>query len=159
MRTQAAKLAQFRRLRRGRLSRTAPAAAEREALTKLGSDTTRGARVQRLRALQVIGGGSRALVEQVQGESGLRDEAGAIAELFVLPGARPWEHSSAAPEMRQADRLMALGTAVSTWRKLKAPRLKARGYIVSRMHRDSLTFCVETIGVRQWMVTAAAVHA
>ena len=37
--TQATKLAQFRRLPRGRLSRTAPAAAERESLTKLGSDT------------------------------------------------------------------------------------------------------------------------
>jgi hypothetical protein len=62
--------------------------------------------------------------------------------------------------MRQAEWLVALGTAVSTWRKLKAPWLKARrGYIVSRMHRDSLTFCVETIGVRQWMVTAATVHA
>jgi hypothetical protein len=114
VRTQARKLAQCRRLRRGRLSRTAPAAVERESLTKLGSDTSRGARVQRLRALQVIGGGSRALVERVQGESGLRDEAAAIAELFILPGARPWEHSSAVPEMRQAERLVALGTAIST---------------------------------------------
>ena len=114
VRTQAAKLAQFRRLQRGRLSRTTPAAAECEALPKLGSNTARGVRVQQLRALQVIGGGSRALVEQVQRESGLRDEAAAIAELFVLPGARPWEHSSAAPEMRQAERLVALGTAIST---------------------------------------------
>ena len=41
VRTQAAKLAQFRCLRRGRLSRMAPAPAERESLTKLGSDTLR----------------------------------------------------------------------------------------------------------------------
>ena len=48
---------------------------------------------------------------------------------------------------------------MSTRRKLKAPWLKARGYILSCLHRDTLTLCVETISTRQWMVTAAAVHA
>ena len=97
VRTQALKLAAARRKRRVRLCSANMAAKERAALVALGQDTTRGARVERLRALQVIGGAGRTLVERVEKLSGKRDEADAIAKEFILPGARPWRFSSAAP--------------------------------------------------------------
>jgi hypothetical protein len=128
-------------------------------LVKLGEDTTRGARVQRLRALQVIGGEGRALVERVEALSGKKDEADAIAMECILPGARPWHFSSAGPEMMQAAALVVHGTSILTWRKLKAPWRKVWAYIMSRMDMDVLFFCADTLATRQWYVMAAAVHA
>ena len=71
-------------------------------MTELGKNATRGARVKRLRALRVIGGEGRALVNRVAALSGKKAEADAIAREFVLPGARPWRFSSAAPEMMKS---------------------------------------------------------
>ena len=140
VRTQALKLAASRRKRRVRLCRANKAAKERAALVALGQDTTRDARVQRLRALQVIGGAGRTLVERVETLSGNRDEVDAIAKEFILPGARPWRFSSAAPEMLHAEALVAHGTSVSTWRKLRVPWSRARAYIKSRMELDDLVW-------------------
>jgi hypothetical protein len=95
VRRQALKLASLRRNRRAHLDRANKAAKERAKLVSLGKDGTRGARVQRLRALQVIGGAGRALVERVEALSGKRDEADTIAKEFILPGAKPWRFSSA----------------------------------------------------------------
>jgi hypothetical protein len=98
-------------------------------------------------------------VERVEALSGKRAEADAIAKEFILPGARPWRFSSAAPEMMQVEALVAQGTGVSTWRKLRAPWRRAKAYIQSRMELDLRVFGVEALSTHQWYVTAAAVHA
>lgn len=80
---QALKLKSLRLKRHVRLSRAEVAATQRSALAKLGECTTRCARVQRLRALQVIGGEGRALINRVEALSGKKAEADAIAREFI----------------------------------------------------------------------------
>ncbi len=61
--------------------------------------------------------------------------------------------------MMLAEALVAHGTSVSTWRKLRAPWRRTKAFIRSRMEIDLLVFGVEALATRQCYVTAAAVHA
>ena len=65
----ASRLFKAREKHQMKLTRSEPARMERQGLAELGSDVSRGARVQRLRALQTIGREGQAILKTAEGQS------------------------------------------------------------------------------------------
>ena len=155
----ASRLFKAREKHQRKLTRSEPARMERQGLAELGSDVSRGARVQRLRALQTIGREGQAILKTAEGQSEVALQAYAIAQTFFIPGTRPWEGSSVEPEMRRVEQMLTRAWRPGTWRKLGPAWKRARAFIISRMETDKLEFCIVDLAPRQFYITAAAVHA
>ena len=82
-----------------------------------------------------------------------------IAKKFVLPGARPWAGSAAAPLLAKVGNLLHKYRAHGTWTRLAGPWRKARYVIEALMAADGLVLSVETLGSHQFYVIAAAMVA
>ena len=70
-----------------------------------------------------------------------------------------WAGSSASPKVEQALQMAARSRGNETWIRLLPAWKRARAYLSNRMEQDGRTLTIEMLRERQWMVTAAAVHA
>jgi hypothetical protein len=148
-----------RNKRKSKLEKIDIATAAQTELADMGEDVSRGARVRRKRALQEVGRAAQHIMKPSRTTSARAQMVQRARAEFNLEGRRVWAGSSAAPEMEQALQMAARSRGNETWIRLLPAWKRARAYLSNRMERDGRTLTIETLRERQWMVTAAAVHA